>query len=254
MGKLIDWIQRRVHPCLNQIERRQSADHALQPAPANSAVNVTIQFQPAEKCDKADGNGALMSSVQNMVSSAGQKLSEQHKILYRKDIQTLKTVLQTAEDVRELREKLERLVKSLGMAAPASRPAPAEAGKPKQPVPVQDLDLVERIGMAVNDLRHVDLCLKETPDNDGSRTTEARARIQGLCGDIRTTLAMRDVHLIADVEKFDSIKHRPTGRRPRPHGVAGDGEVIRIGLTYKANGRERVLIPALVALYEDANT
>jgi hypothetical protein len=253
VGKFINWIRLRIHPRLSQIERRHGVDHAIQPAPANSAVNVTIQFQPVERCEKPDGDGALMSGVRNMVVSAGQRLSEQHKILYRKDIQTLKTALQIAEDVRELQEKLDRLVKSLGMEAPASRPAPAEAAKPKQPVPVQDLDLVERIGMAVNDLRHIDRFLKETPDNDGSRTTEARARIQGLCGDIRTTLAMRDVHLIDAMTKFDSIKHRPIGRCPRADGAQGDGEVKRVGLSYLSNGKDRVLIPALVVLYQDVN-
>ncbi len=65
-------------------------------------------------------------------------------------------------------------------------------------------------------------------------------------------LRSSDVELIDSAEHFDPSRHMPIATRPRPAGASGDGEIIRVGLLEKRQGRDRVIRPASTVLYEDA--
>ena len=80
---------------------------------------------------------------------------------------------------------------------------------------------------------------------------EIRARIHGLRTDIVTLLETRDVHLIDSMDRFDPSRHRPIALQPRPAGLTGPGVVQRCGLVLRSDGKDRVLTPALVVLFDD---
>jgi len=76
-------------------------------------------------------------------------------------------------------------------------------------------------------------------------------RLQGMRAENVSLLRLHGVELIDSVEKFDASRHRAVGFCPRPEGKEGEGEVKKVGFLLKTEGKEKVLQPAIVVLYED---
>jgi len=85
----------------------------------------------------------------------------------------------------------------------------------------------------------------------GAFASETLARLEGMRADVISLLRMNEVELIESAEHFDPRLHRPIATCPRPEGATGDGEVKRIGLIQKQKGKERVIKPAAIVLYND---
>jgi hypothetical protein len=198
-----------------------------------------------------------MQKTNSTIVSMARQLSKQHAFLFHKQEQTLKAVGELRQEINAFRELLVPDPAAPGMKAPAeTKFSPLAASNRDEPIPVQDLDLVERVGMYVNDLDEVLLCMTSLAASASEGATvecvnQSQARLRGLRAEIVTLLKMRDIHLVETIAQFDPLRHRPLATKPRPAGVEGAGEVKRLGLTYRVDGKERVLKPALVVLYDD---
>ena len=225
-----------------------------------------------------DGNGSstkkyqanLLHQLKKWLETVAAHLTGQHNRLGKLQVRTQKQIAAIGEDTSQLKSRIDALaegqarfrtavekasdcvVRELGLRIDSLAALFAEGQKNGR-----DQDLLKTVGMKVSQydefIRNLKSLAEGLPENCFAFTfaQETITRLQGMRAESVSLLAAHDMHLIDSASSFDSACHRPVGTSTRPEGAQGDGEVQRIGLLYRNNGRERVIQPALVVLYED---
>lgn len=120
-----------------------------------------------------------------------------------------------------------------------------------------DLSLLEQVGSWIPDydrlLEGLERLSVGCPEECFARrlADEMDGRLRGMRAQTHNLLRMQDVELIESVETFRPAFHQPVGTCPRPDGADGDGRLEEVGLLYRAEGKEKVIRPALVTLFDD---
>ena len=140
-------------------------------------------------------------------------------------------------------------------AAPVAGEAAAPATEPREEKP--GTDILKALGMSLNQYDEFLGKLKMLADSCSDScfanrfAKETISGVECMRADVVSLLKMNDIELIVSAERFDPLRHLPIATCPRPDGETGDGEVRRTGLVCRRDGRDKIIKPASIVLYDD---